>query len=97
MCITTLISRYRRTYRRVQEGSEVGKRLYGRVMLCTGGQCDCAQEGSGLCTGGQRGYGRRVAWLWQEDSVIVHRRVAWLWQEGSVTMAGEQRGYGRMP
>lgn len=52
MCITTLISRYRSTYRRVYEGSEMKKSVYGRATLCTGGQCDCAQEGSGLCTGG---------------------------------------------
>ena len=38
MCITTLISIYMSTYRHVYEGSEVGKRLYRRVALCTGGQ-----------------------------------------------------------
>lgn len=44
MCITTLVSRYRRTYGRVYVGSVIGKR---RV-----------QEGSVAMAGGQRGYGR---------------------------------------
>ena len=62
-----LVSRYRSTYRRVYEGSEMGKKactgerryaqensviVHRRVALYTGGQRDCAQEGSGLCTGG---------------------------------------------
>lgn len=55
-----LVSRYRSTYRHVYEGSEMGKRrvpegsviMHRRAALYTGGQSDCAQEGSGLCTGG---------------------------------------------
>ena len=55
------------------------KGVYGRATLCTGEQCDCAQEGSVihrravLYTGGQRDCA-------QEGSGVVHRRVAWLWQ-----------------
>lgn len=41
-----LVSRYRSTYRRLQECSEMKKGVYGRATLCTGGQCGCAQEGS---------------------------------------------------
>lgn len=32
-----------------QEGSVI---MHRRAALYTGGQSDCAQEGSGLCTGG---------------------------------------------
>lgn len=59
MCITTLVSIYRSTYRRVYEGSEMEKGVYGRAVLYTGGQRDCAQEGSGVVR-------RRVAWLCAE-------------------------------
>ena len=50
------------------------KGVYGRATLCTGGQRDHAQEGSGVVR-------RRVAGCAQEGSVIAHRRVAWLWQD----------------
>ena len=87
MCITTLVSRYRSTYRRVYEGSEVGKRRVRESDVMHRRVASCAQEGSviahrrvALYMGGQRDCA-------QEGSVI-HRRAAGCAQEGSVAMAG---------
>lgn len=62
--------------------------MYGRATLCTGGQRDCAQEGSvihrraaGCAQEGSGVVRRRVAGCAQEGSVIAHRRVAGLWQD----------------
>ena len=55
--------------------------VHRRVALYTGGQRDCAREGSVIAhgravlyTGGQRDCA-------QEGSGVVRRRVAWLWQD----------------
>lgn len=68
MCITTLVSRYMSTYRRVQECSEMKKGVYGRAALYTGGQRDCAQEGSVAMAGGQRGCAQKGS--------VIHGRAA---------------------